>query len=95
MPGEGREAGSWQQDAVQTGLTSLSSRYMNSADVVAGPVNVSGDMTETSSTDTTTALQSSTLAVGQVRWTVNQRMADETRPVNIAIPIIIYLGEYT
>ena len=54
-----------------------------------------GDVTETLSTDPTTALQGTSIGEGYVRWTVNQRMADETRPVNIAIPVIIYLGEYT
>ena len=93
--GGGREAGSWEQDAVQTGITSLSSRYVDTWHGIAGPLDVLGDVTETLSTDPTTALQGTSIGEGYVRWTVNQRMADETRPVNIAIPVIIYLGEYT
>ena len=92
--GGSREAGSAQGDAIQTDITSLSSRYIGTWYVGAGPASVSGDVTQTSVADSNaTTLQSGGIGDGYAYWTVNQRMADETRPVNIAITIIIYLGE--
>ena len=90
----GREAGSWQQDAVQTGITKLQGRQAGIGGGCVGPLTVSGGvkLLETAN-DIQYALVSEPDQFGKgYTWTINQRMATETRSANIAIPHVIYLG---
>lgn len=87
----GRTAGAAQKDAVQTGITGISARnveadYSNPAVVVAGNVTQSYDGVNT------ITLNQSAVQLNMTLYTVNQRTASETRPLNVAIPMIIYLG---
>lgn len=87
----GRAAGASQKDAVQTGITGISARnvesdYENPASVVAGNVSQGYDGVNT------ITLNQSSVQLNMTLYTVNQRTASETRPLNVAIPMIIYLG---
>ena len=92
--GAGREAGSWQQDAVQPGFTQLLGRQAGTGGGCVGPVSASGGVTLTTKD---TAIQyglvsgASELAM-QYTWKSTQRTADETHPVNVAFPVCLYLG---
>ena len=89
--GLSREAGSWQEDAVQTGITKIgATRFDTAWETVAtadGNVRSFGGQILV---DTLTA------NIGVKRdWQFFeslQRVADKTRPVNVALPIVIYLG---
>ena len=90
-PGLEREPGTWQEDAVQTGITTIGAARFNTAwnTVAVGDGNIRSYGTQTN-VDTLTAN-------GEVKrdWQFFeslQRFASETRPVNLAIPAIIYLG---
>ena len=93
-PGAGREAGSWQGDAVQPGFTQLLGRQAGTGGGCIGPVSASGGVTLTTKD---TAIQYglvsevSELAV-QYTWKSTQRIAAETHPVNVAFPVCLYLG---
>ena len=77
--GEGQEAGKWQA---------------GTGGGCVGPVSVSGGVTLTTKD---TAIQYghvsgvSELAM-QYIWKSTQRTADETHPVNVALPVVLYLG---
>ena len=92
--GTGREAGSWQGDAVQPGFTQLLGRQAGTGGGCIGPVSASGGVTLTTKD---TAIQYglvsevSELAV-QYTWKSTQRIAAETHPVNVAFPVCLYLG---
>ena len=92
--GGGREAGKWQEDAVQPGFTQLLGRQAGTGGGCVGPVSVSGGVTLTTKD---TAIQYglvsgvSELAM-QYIWKSTQRTADETHPVNVALPVVLYLG---
>ena len=92
--GGGREAGSWQGDAVQPGFTQLLGRQAGTGGGCIGPVSASGGVTLTTKD---TAIQYgfvsevSELAV-QYTWKSTQRIAAETHPVNVAFPVCLYLG---
>lgn len=92
--GEGQEAGKWQEDAVQPGFTQLLGRQAGTGGGCVGPVSVSGGVTLTTKD---TAIQYglvsgvSELAM-QYIWKSTQRTADETHPVNVALPVVLYLG---
>ncbi|CAK7078635.1 MAG: hypothetical protein MEBIL_02918 [Bilophila sp.] len=92
--GAGREAGSWQGDAVQPGFTQLLGRQAGTGGGCIGPVSASGGVTLTTKD---TAIQyglvseASELAV-QYTWKSTQRIAAETHPVNVAFPVCLYLG---
>ena len=90
-PGLERESGTWQEDAVQTGITQIGAARFNTAwnTVAIGDGNIRSYGTQTN-VDTLTAN-------GEVKrdWQFFeslQRFASETRPVNFAIPTIVYLG---
>ena len=92
--GAGREAGEWQEDAVQPGFTQLLGRQAGKGGGCVGPVSASGGVTLTTKD---TAIQYglvsevSELAM-QYAWKSTQRTADETHPVNVALPVVLYLG---
>ena len=98
MPGQGtdagREAGSVQNDAVQTGITKLQGRQAGTGGGCVGPLTVSGGVSLTEEINSIQyALVSETDQLGvRYIWTMTQRTSDETRPMNIAIPHVIYLG---
>ena len=92
--GGGREAGSWQGDAVQPGFTQLLGRQAGKGGGCIGPVSASGGVTlATKDTAIQYGLVSevSELAV-QYTWKSTQRIAAETHPVNVAFPVCLYLG---
>ena len=86
--------GEWQEDAVQPGFTQLLGRQAGKGGGCVGPVSASGGVTLTTKD---TAIQYglvsevSELAM-QYAWKSTQRTADETHPVNVALPVVLYLG---
>ena len=79
---------------MQPGFTQLLGRQAGKGGGCVGPVSASGGVTlTTKDTAIQYGLVSETgeLAM-QYTWKSTQRTADETHPVNIAIPVILYLG---
>ena len=95
-PGAGREAGSWQQDAVETGITSIYCEPMGGyGDNYPATVTLEGNVSlhDTDYADSIIVYMTDIgTPVVHRRYYINQRQALETRPVNIAQPSIIYLG---
>ena len=95
-PGVGREAGSWQQDAVETGITSIYCEPMGGyGDNYPATVTLEGNVSlhDTDYADSIIVYMTDIgTPVVHRRYYINQRQALETRPVNIAQPSIIYLG---
>ena len=94
--GAGREAGSWQQDAVETGITSIYCEPMGGyGDNYPATVTLEGNVSlhDTGYADSIIVYMTDIgTPVVHRRYYINQRQALETRPVNIAQPSIIYLG---
>ena len=94
--GAGREAGSWQQDAVETGITSIYCEPMGGyGDNYPATVTLEGNVSlhDTDYADSIIVYMTDIgTPVVHRRYYINQRQALETRPVNIAQPSIIYLG---
>ena len=94
--GAGREAGSWQQDAVETGITSVYCEPMGGhGDNYPATVTLEGNVSlhDTGYADSIIVYMTDIgTPVVHRRYYINQRQALETRPVNIAQPSIIYLG---
>ena len=96
MPGQsadaGREAGSWQQDAVEQ-LPELVSAY--GADGGGNPYSQwAGNVSTREGWNNTDWLLLEVVSPGRLPkvYTSEQRQAAETRAVNVAIPSCIYLG---
>ena len=86
--GTGREAGSWQKFAVETGITGArTSRdsYGNTSASLLGNVTQN-----TISVTWISAYPSGNIS--PYEFTSQQTMANETRPSNISVPVIVYLG---
>ena len=94
--GAGREAGSWQQDAVETGITSVYCEPMGGyGDNYPATVTLEGNVSlhDTGYADSIIVYMADIgTPVAHRRYYINQRQAQETRPANIAQPSIIYLG---
>ena len=94
--GAGRETGSWQQDAVETGITSIYCEPMGGyGDNYPATVTLEGNVSlhDTGYADSIIVYMTDIgTPVVHRRYYINQRQALETRPVNIAQPSIIYLG---
>lgn len=94
--GTGREAGSWQQDAVETGITSVYCEPMGGyGDNYPATVTLEGNVSlhDTGYADSIIVYMADIgTPVAHRRYYINQRQAQETRPANIAQPSIIYLG---
>ena len=88
-PGAGREAGSWQQDAIRNILGQLGSiwSYKNTLPGGTGALSwtTSGEGGFAASSEIT--MQGVTFDASCVVPT-----AEEDRPVNVALPVILYLG---
>ena len=92
--GAGREAGSWQGDAVQTGITTMTIRALSGGSgSLAGPAAMQGNIT-ISSVGYANAIAPEANETAYLA-TVNQRVAPETRPVNVSLPVCMYLGLHT
>ena len=94
--GAGREAGSWQQDAVETGIISVYCEPMGGyGDNYPATVTLEGNVSlhDTGYADSIIVYMADIgTPVAHRRYYINQRQAQETRPANIAQPSIIYLG---
>ena len=94
--GAGQEAGSWQQDAVETGITSVYCEPMGGyGDNYPATVTLEGNVSlhDTGYADSIIVYMADIgTPVAHRRYYINQRQAQETRPANIAQPSIIYLG---
>ena len=94
--GAGREAGSWQQDAVETGITSVYCEPMGGyGDSYPATITLEGNvyLHDTDYADSIIVYMADIgTPVAHRRYYINQRQAQETRPANIAQPSIIYLG---
>ena len=84
------EAGAYQADAIQTGITRLIVGAW-SPDSSAGIVSPVGNVTVITESTTSGAVAST----APLRYLVDikQRTADKTRPENIALPVALYLGQ--
>ena len=83
------EAGAYQADAIQTGITRLIVGAW-SPDSSAGIVSPVGNVTV--STESTTSGAVASTAPFRYLVDIKQRTADKTRPENIALPVALYLG---
>ena len=89
--GGDREAGSLQGDAVQTGITTMTIRALSGGSgSLAGPAAMQGNIT-ISSVGFANAIAPGANEAAYLA-TVNQRVAPETRPANVALPVALYLG---
>ena len=94
--GNGGQAGVYQADAVQTGMTGfyseptgwVSAQY-DSAIWPEGNVSLHS---YGYSDSFIIAMQDFGVVVDHKRYTINQRFADKTRPENVSLPIALYLG---
>ena len=92
--GLSREAGSWQCDAVQSGIVSIYCRVaLDSLGSTSRLIDVSGDVaTTTLNNNSYPASLDSSSQPGEQLFQSMQRTAAETRPVHVVIPVILYLG---
>ena len=91
-----REAGSWQQGAVETGITSMYCEPMGGyGDNYPATITLEGNvyLHDTGYVDSITVYMADIgTSVAHYRYFINQSQAPETRPENITQPSIIYLG---
>ena len=91
--GGSSDMGAYQQDAVQTGFTAISSRLVVDSGNPVGPSSISGNYTtktvQDSSQGLSTPLSPNT---GRIIWENKQRTSSETRPSNVTMNYGIYLG---
>ena len=86
-------AGAYQADAVQTGITEILSRVFVGGDgVFSTLVEPVGNVVTASPTGPQYGISPSSRVAGRYKQTIGQRMADKTRPENVALPIALYLG---
>lgn len=92
--GTGRESGSLEHDALQLGISTIHSRFaVDTLGNTSRIVGASGDVvTETISNDSYPVSLSGSIQPGEWQFQSKQRTANETRPVNIALPVCMYLG---
>ena len=90
-------AGEYQADAVQTGFTGFSAEPMGGSDVQYDVVTAYGNVTKSSnySDSVFIPLTEMGVTVPHYAFYTAQRMADKTRPENVALPIALYLGRPT
>ena len=81
-------AGKYQEDAVQTGFVSITTRLLASQQEPL--VLVSGNVSRISGT--IMSVTASTASQGAYGYESQQRTADRTRPENVALPTALYLG---
>jgi hypothetical protein len=78
---------------VQQGITDITSRPLKGApDNSSGPWGVGGNVLLTRGVNNVNLGMYDGGAGNSFNWAVQQRFADETRPSNIAVPVILYLG---
>ncbi len=87
-PGAGREAGSWQKFAVETGITGARTSRDNYGNMSA---SLLGNVTQNTISVTWISAYTSG-SISPYEFTSQQTMANETRPSNISVPVIVYLG---
>ena len=86
--GAGREAGSWQKFAVETGITGARTSRDNYGNMSA---SLLGNVTQNTISVTWISAYTSG-SISPYEFTSQQTMANETRPSNISVPVIVYLG---
>ena len=93
----GTGAGAYQADAVQTGMTGMSTEPMGNATQYWNCVHPTGNVTASSAYSDSAILYIAEVGarIPHYTFTVNQRLADKTRPENVALPIALYLGRPT
>ena len=87
-------AGAYQADAVQTGMTGITSEPMGGATQYWNCAHPFGNLTPSSNYSDSAILYIAEVGaqIPHYTFTVNQRFADKTRPENVAVPIALYLG---
>ena len=87
-------AGTYQADAVQTGITGFSAEPMGGSGVQYDVVTAYGNVTRSSnySDSVFIPLTEMGVTVPHYAFYTAQRMADKTRPENVSLPIALYLG---
>lgn len=88
------ELGAYQQDAVQTGISSIRSRKYNGTDgALVISTQIYGNVSAATEVDAGYyAIAGSNVVASRLQQTVNQRTANETRPSNVSLSFGIYLG---
>ena len=90
-------AGAYQADAVQTGMTGITTEPMGGATQYWNCAHPFGNLTPSSNYSDSAILYIAEVGaqIPHYTFTVNQRFADKTRPENVALPIALYLGRPT
>jgi hypothetical protein len=91
ISGLNRQAGSWQQDAVQQGITTIHARQSGSA-IANWTPPVGGNVSSQTGQGNETTLANGSASLPFTNYSVLQRFAAETRPANVSLPVILYLG---
>ena len=88
-------AGVYQADAVQTGMTGITSEPMGGATQYWNCAHPFGNLTPSSNYSDSMILYIAEVGaqIPHYTFTVNQRFADKTRPENVSLPIALYLGK--
>ena len=90
------EAGGWQQDAVETGIASIYCEPMGGyGDAYPATITLEGNvyLHDTDYADSVTVYMTDIgTPIVHRRYYINQRQAAETRPINVSLPVSIYLG---
>lgn len=88
-------AGAYQADAVQTGMTGITSEPMGGATQYWNCAHPFGNLTPSSNYSDSMILYIAEVGaqIPHYTFTVNQRFADKTRPENVSLPIALYLGK--
>ena len=89
----GAGAGAYQADAVQTGMTGITTEPMGGATQYWNCAHPFGNLTPSSNYSDNAILYIAEVGaqIPHYTFTVNQRFADKTRPENVALPIALYL----
>ena len=91
-----RAAGSYEADAVQTGMTDFWAEPMGSAEgQYDGTITPRGNVSVTPSGYSDTyfiPIVDIGVMTSHKVFTINQRFADRTRPENVALPAALYMG---
>lgn len=89
------EAGVYQADAIQTGITGIMAEPMGGATQYWNCAHPFGNLTASAGYSDSAILYIAEVGaqIPHYTFTVNQRVADKTRPENVALPAALYMGK--
>ena len=98
MGNTGRDAGSYEEDAVQTGMTGFFSEPTgHPGEQLPGAISPYGNVSMQSSgyrDSFIIYMQEIGVITDHKSFTINQRFSDKTRPENVSVPVALYLGSH-